>query len=93
MNLLKAEPEGNEYRDKLAVLVASGQAKEMIGIELNQDQIKKNLMKKMLKNTSKDMRFHYPQKLVMQWSTHFLSYHARNWLIFFLLILKDFLLI
>ena len=92
MNLLKAEPEGNEYRDQLAVPVASGQGKEMIGIELTQDQVK-NLLKKMLKNTSKDMRFHYPQKPVMQWSTHFLSYHARHWLIFFLLILKDFLLI
>ena len=65
MNLLEVEPEGNEHRDQVAVLVASGQANEMIGIELKQDQVKKKLMRGMLKNTSKDMRLHYPQKLVM----------------------------
>ena len=40
LNLLEVEP-GNEHRDQLAVLVVSGQAKEMIGIELTQDQVKK----------------------------------------------------
>ena len=48
-NLLEVEPSTpsapdtnaeNDYREQLAVLVASGRAKEMIGIELTQDQVK-----------------------------------------------------
>ena len=54
-NLLEAEPaggicntqedgledsQGDSHREQLAVLVASGRANEMIGIELTQDQVK-----------------------------------------------------
>ena len=32
--------QGDTHREQLAILVASGRAKEMIGIELTQDQVK-----------------------------------------------------
>ena len=42
MNLLEAEPENDSSnREQLAVLVASGQSKEMIGVYLTQDQVKR----------------------------------------------------
>ena len=43
MNLLETEPQSLEtyHREQLAILAASGQCKEMIGVELTQDQIKR----------------------------------------------------
>ena len=42
ISVLEAEPSSDaNYREQLAVLVASGKAKEMIGISLTQDQVKK----------------------------------------------------
>jgi hypothetical protein len=42
MKLLEAEPESEDReREKLATLVASGKAKEMIGVDLTQDQVKR----------------------------------------------------
>ena len=40
MNILEAEPSG-DHREKLAVLVASGKVKEMTGVDLTQDQVKR----------------------------------------------------
>ena len=43
MNLLEVEPtppSGEDHREQLAVLVVSGKSKEMVGIDLNQDQVK-----------------------------------------------------
>ena len=43
MNLLEVEPESCKsscHREQLAVLVASGQTKEMLGVDLTQDQVK-----------------------------------------------------
>ena len=43
MTLLKTEPQPIEtdHRENLAILAASGQCKEMIGVDLTQDQIKR----------------------------------------------------
>ena len=42
ISVLEAEPSSDaNYREQLAVLVASGKVKEMIGISLTQDQVKK----------------------------------------------------
>ena len=39
--ILEAEPwSASDHWEQLAVLVASGKAKEMIGVSLNQDQVK-----------------------------------------------------
>lgn len=41
MNILESEPTGDsDHREQLAVLVASGKTKEMIGVSLTQDQVK-----------------------------------------------------
>ena len=42
MNILEAEPSSKtDHREQLAVLVASGKAKEMTGVDLTQDQVKR----------------------------------------------------
>ena len=42
MNILEAEPTSDsDHREQLAVPVASGRAKEMIGASLTQDQVKR----------------------------------------------------
>ena len=42
LNILEVEPANDsKHREQLAVLVASGKAKEMIGVSLTQDQVKK----------------------------------------------------
>ena len=40
MNILEAEPSG-DHREQLAVLVASGKVKEMTGVDLTHDQVKR----------------------------------------------------
>ena len=41
-NILEAEPSSDtDHREQLAVLVASGKAKEMTGVDLTQDQVKR----------------------------------------------------
>ena len=55
--ILEAEPTNDsDHREQLAILVASSKAKEMIGVSLTQDQVKK-LSDKILSSTSKGMRF------------------------------------
>ena len=42
MSLLETEPSSeSDHREQLAILVASGNCKEMIGVQLNQEQIKR----------------------------------------------------
>ena len=47
INILETEPATSEsdHRESLAIFVASGHCKEMIGVELSQEQIKKLLKK------------------------------------------------
>ena len=41
MNLLETEPSSeSDHREQLAILVASGNCKEMIGVQLTQEQIR-----------------------------------------------------
>ena len=42
MGLLETEPSSkSDHREQLAILVASGNCKEMIGVQLTQEQIKR----------------------------------------------------
>ena len=41
MGLLETEPSESDHREQLAILVASGNCKEMIGVQLTQEQIKR----------------------------------------------------
>ena len=45
MNLLETEPPSeSDHREQLAILVASGNCKEMLGVQLTQEQIKRNIL-------------------------------------------------
>ena len=41
MSLLETKPSESDHREQLAILVASGNCKEMIGVKLTQEQIKR----------------------------------------------------
>ena len=41
MDLLETEPSESDHREQLAILVASGNCKEMLGVQLTQEQIKR----------------------------------------------------
>ena len=41
MNLLETEPSESDHREQLAILVASGNCKELLGVEFTQEQIKR----------------------------------------------------
>ena len=41
MSLLETEPSESDHREQLAILVASGNCKEMLGVQLTQEQIKR----------------------------------------------------
>ena len=41
MSLLETEPSESDHREQLAILVASGNCKEMLGVEFTQEQIKR----------------------------------------------------
>ena len=41
MSLLETEPSESDHREQLAILVASGNCKEFLGVELTQEQIKR----------------------------------------------------
>ena len=41
MSLLETEPSSETDREQLAILVASGNCKEMLGVQLTQEQIKR----------------------------------------------------
>ena len=41
MGLLETEPSESDHREQLAILVASGNCKEMLGVQLTQEQIKR----------------------------------------------------
>ena len=70
MNLLETEPSSEpDHREQLAILVASGNCKELPGVEFTQEQIKR-LTKKMLRNILNVMRRHYHQRLAMQLLIH-----------------------
>ena len=66
MNLLETEPPSeSDHREQLAILVASGNCKEFLGVQLTQEQIKR-LTKKMLKNILNVMRLLFHQRLATQ---------------------------
>ena len=64
MNLLETD-----HREQLAILVASGNCKEFLGVEFTQEQIKR-LTKKMLRNILNVMKLLYHQRLAMQLLIH-----------------------
>ena len=41
MSLLETEPFKSDHREQLAILVASGNCKEFLGVEFTQEQIKR----------------------------------------------------
>ena len=41
MSLLETEPSESDHREQLAILVASGNCKEFLGVQLTQEQIKR----------------------------------------------------
>ena len=65
MSLLETEPSESDHREQLAILVASGNCKEMLGVQLTQEQIKR-LSKKTLRNILNVMRLRCLQRLAMQ---------------------------
>ena len=66
MNLLETEPPSeSDHREQLAILVASGNCKEFLGVQLTQEQIKR-LSKKMLRNILNVMRLLFHQRLATQ---------------------------
>ena len=70
MNLLETEPPSeSDHREQLAILVASGNCKEFLGVQLTQEQIKR-LSKKMLRNILNVMRLLFHQRLVTQLLIH-----------------------
>ena len=41
MSLLETEPSESDHREQLAILLASGNCKEFLGVQLTQEQIKR----------------------------------------------------
>ena len=65
MGLLETEPSSEtDHREQLAILVASGNCKEFLGVQLTQEQIK------MLRNILNAMRLRCLQRLAMQLLIH-----------------------
>ena len=63
MNLLETEPPSeSDHREQLAILVASGNCKEFLGVQLTQEQIKR-LSKKDILSV---MRLLFHQRLATQ---------------------------
>ena len=70
MNLLETDPPSeSDHREQLAILVASGNCKEFLGVQLTQEQIKR-LSKKMLRNILNVMRLLFHQRLATQLLMH-----------------------
>ena len=66
MCLLETEPSSeSDHREQLAILVASGNCKEMIGVQLTQEQIKR-FSKKDVEKFLNVMRLRCLQRLAMQ---------------------------
>ena len=75
MKILEDEPESGALasrRERLAVLVASGKAKEMTGTDLAQDQVER-LSEKDVEENFKRIRLHCFQRLVTRWLIPFFS--------------------
>ena len=88
MGLLETEPSESDHREQLAILVASGNCKEMIGVQLTQEQIKR-LSKKDVEKFFNVMRLRCLQRLAMQLLIHLFNSVAEVQRIFFLLIGKS----
>lgn len=84
-NILEVEPV--VHREQLAVFVASGISKEMVGVSLPQDQVKK-LTEQDVEKYFKRYKASLSSK--MQWLIHFFSSHVKHWLIFSLLMKENF---
>ena len=66
MGLLETEPSSeSDHREQLAILVASGNYKEMLGVQLPKNK-SRGFQKKMLRNFLNVMRLRCLQKLAMQ---------------------------
>ena len=90
LNILEVEPESDsEHREQLAVLVASEQAKEMIGVSLTQDQVTR-LSEQDIEKYFKRYEASFLKRLAMQRLIHFFSSYVKHWLIFSLLMKENF---
>ena len=69
MSLLETEPSESDHREQLAILVASGNCKELLGVQLTQEQIKR-LTKKDVEKCLNVMRLRRLQRLAMQLLIH-----------------------
>ena len=91
MNLLKTEPQSLEtdHREQLAILAASGQCKEMIGVNLTQDKIKR-LTKKDVEKYFKRYETSISSKTSGAIVDTFLQASTKALCFFFLLMKKSF---
>ena len=69
MSLLETEPSESDHREQLAILVASGNCKEMVGVQLTQEQIKR-LTKKDVEKFFKRYEASISLRLAMQLLIH-----------------------
>ena len=89
MGLLETEPSSeSDRREQLAILVASGNCKEMVGVQLTQEQItrlSKKDVEKIFKRSEASLSSKTCDALI-----HLFNSVAEPWLIFFLLIGKSY---
>ena len=86
MSILKAEPSrDSDHREQLAVLVASVKAKDIIGVSLTRDQVKR------LSSQDVEKYFkRYEAPLSSKtWLIHVFSSHVKHWLFFYLLMREN----
>ena len=99
LNILEAEPVSDsspvrachrvlEHQEQLAVLISNWKAKEKFGVSLTQDQVKKLSELDVEKYFKRYL--HRLQGLAMQWLIHFFCSHVKHWLVFSLLMKKNF---
>ena len=90
LNILTAEPgSDSEHCDQLTVVIASGKAKEMIGVSLTQDQVKK-LSEQDVEKYFKRFEASLSSKIHDAMVIHLFSSHVQHWLIFSLLMKGNF---
>ena len=90
LNILEVETASDsEHREQLAVVIASGKAKETSGVSPTQDQVKK-LSEKDVEKCFKRYEASLPSKTCDAMVLHFSSSHEKHCLIFSLLMKETF---
>ena len=86
MGLLETEPQNeSDHREQLAILVVSGNCKEMLGVKLTQEQIRR-LSEKDVEKFFKHYETSMPSKTCDAIVDTFIQLSCQAWFIFFLLI-------